>query len=107
MSRERRSGPLADWLARVRGSAGRPSVVSGGDEMADPEKKEQAQEIVIRIDLLVEAQQKVVKHVGKFLGDAADMTMKGQFSPTAWLLRYATMWQELAKDLGGESNPKP
>lgn len=55
----------------------------------------------LRIDLVVEAQQKIIGRVGKFVEDAADMTMKGEVSPSAWLTRYAEMWRDLASDLAG------
>jgi hypothetical protein len=54
---------------------------------------------LVRIDLVVEAQQKVIGRVGTFVEDAADMTMKGVLSPSAWLHRYAVMWRDLAGDL--------
>ena len=53
---------------------------------------------VVRIDLVVEAQQKAVGRVGKFVEDAADMVMQGVLSPTDWLKRYAVMWRDLASD---------
>lgn len=56
---------------------------------------------VVRIDLMVEAQQKIIGRVGSFVEDAADMTMKGVLSPSAWLTRYAEMWRDLANDLAG------
>ena len=56
--------------------------------------------ITLRLDLWVEAQAEVVRHVGRFFADAADMTVKGNYSPAQWLQRYATMWSDLASDLG-------
>ena len=58
----------------------------------------------IRIDLMVDAQNAIVKRVGEFVEDAADMTMKGVFSPSAWLKRSARMWQNMAADLAKVAN---
>lgn len=54
---------------------------------------------MLRIDLVVEAQRQIVTRVGKFVEEAADMTVKGEFSPSAWIKKYAEMWRDLAGDL--------
>lgn len=65
---------------------------------ARPKAKPRSEKIV-RIDLVVEAQKMIVTRVGQFVEEAADMTMKGEFSPSVWMKRSALLWSQLATDL--------
>jgi hypothetical protein len=56
-------------------------------------------EIERRLDQWLDAQKTVVRHVGGFVLDATDMTIKGEWSPINWMARYGRMWTDLADEL--------
>lgn len=70
--------------------------------MAKPRKKRRPaprRQIVLQLDRWLDAQKAVVKHVGEFVIDATDMTVKGEWSPSNWLARYGQLWVGLAAEL--------
>lgn len=52
-----------------------------------------------RIDQLVAAQKDTINDVFKFVGNVAELTSKGNFSPDAWVKEYRTLLVSLSDDM--------
>lgn len=82
-------------------TASRAAAKKTASKSKTPKSTGKKSKKIVRIDLIVEAQKKVIDGVGDFVEDAAEMVSKGEFSPVLWTKRYAEMWRDLA---GGFAN---